>query len=48
VTNAVTPGLVASLAGTPVIIVGAQAATRSAERGAGMAYDTLPIMKGVT
>lgn len=48
VTNAVTPGLVASLAGTPVIIVGAQAATRSAERGAGMAYDVLPIMKGVT
>nr|WP_237684231.1 thiamine pyrophosphate-binding protein [Pseudaminobacter soli] len=48
VTNAVTPGLVAMLAGTPVIIVGAQAATRSAERGAGMAYDVLPIMKNVT
>jgi acetolactate synthase-1/2/3 large subunit len=48
VTNAVTPGLVAMLAGTPMIIVGAQAATRSAERGAGMAYDVLPIMKGVT
>jgi len=48
VTNAVTPGLVAMLAGTPVIIVGAQAGTKSAERGAGMAYDVLPIMKGVT
>lgn len=48
VTNAVTPGMVAMLAGTPVIIVGAQAATRSAERGAGMAYDVLPLMKGVT
>ncbi|MEW9805039.1 thiamine pyrophosphate-binding protein [Mesorhizobium marinum] len=48
VTNAVTPGLVAMLAGTPMIIVGAQASTKSAERGAGMAYDVLPIMKGVT
>lgn len=48
VTNAVTPALVAMLAGTPVIIVGAQAASKSAERGAGMAYDVLPIMKGVT
>ncbi|WP_019171699.1 thiamine pyrophosphate-binding protein [Pseudaminobacter salicylatoxidans] len=48
VTNAVTPGLVAMLAGTPVIIVGAQAGTASSERGAGMAYDVLPIMKGVT
>lgn len=48
VTNTVTPSMVAMLAGTPVIIIGAQAATRSAERGAGMAYDTLPVMKGVT
>jgi acetolactate synthase I/II/III large subunit len=48
VTNAVTPALVASLAGTPVIIVGAHASTRFDERGAGMAYDVLPIMKGVT
>ncbi len=48
VTNAVTPGMVAMLAGTPMIIVGAQASTKSAERGAGMAYDVLPIMKGVT
>lgn len=48
VTNAVTPGLVAMLAGTPVIIIGAQAASKSAERGAGMAYDVLPIMKSVT
>lgn len=48
VTNGVTPGLVAMLAGTPMIIIGAQAATKASERGAGMAYDTLPIMKGVT
>lgn len=48
VTNAVTPGLVSMLAGTPIIIVGAQAGTKSAERGAGMAYDVLPIMKNVT
>jgi acetolactate synthase-1/2/3 large subunit len=48
VTNAVTPGLVAMLAGTPVIIIGAQASTKSSERGAGMAYDVLPIMKNVT
>ncbi|MFC5384778.1 thiamine pyrophosphate-binding protein [Aquamicrobium segne] len=48
VTNTVTPGLVSSLAGTPVIIIGAQAGTSSAERGAGMAYDVLPIMKNVT
>jgi acetolactate synthase-1/2/3 large subunit len=48
VTNTVTPGLVAMLAGTPLLIVGAQAGTRMAERGAGMAYETLPLMKGVT
>lgn len=48
VTNAVTPGMVAMLAGTPMIIVGAQAGTKSADRGAGMAYETLPLMKGVT
>ncbi|WP_165899982.1 thiamine pyrophosphate-binding protein [Borborobacter arsenicus] len=48
VTNAVTPGLVSMLAGTPILIVGAQAGTKSADRGAGMAYDVLPIMKNVT
>ncbi|MBN9252856.1 MAG: thiamine pyrophosphate-binding protein, partial [Mesorhizobium sp.] len=48
VTNAVTPSLVATLAGTPIIIVGAKAGTKSDERGAGMAYDVLPIMKNVT
>lgn len=48
VTNAVTPGLVATLAGTPIIIVGAKAGTKSDDRGAGMAYDVLPIMKNVT
>lgn len=48
VTNAVTPGLVSMLAGTPMIIIGAQAGTHVADRGAGMAYDTLPLMKGVT
>ena len=48
VTNAVTPALVASLAGTPMIIIGAQSATRSFDRGAGMSYDVLPVIKGVT
>ena len=48
VTNTVTPCMVAMLAGTPLIVIGAQAATRSAERGGGMAYETLPVLKGVT
>ena len=48
VTNAVTPALVASMAGTPLIIIGAQAATKSLERGAGMSYDVLPTLKTVT
>jgi acetolactate synthase-1/2/3 large subunit len=48
VTNAVTPALVSTLAGTPLIIIGAQAATASLERGAGMSYDVLPTMKSVT
>lgn len=48
VTNAVTPALVATMAGTPLIIIGAQAATKSLERGAGMSYDVLPTLKTVT
>jgi acetolactate synthase-1/2/3 large subunit len=48
VTNAVTPALVASMAGTPLIIIGAQAATRTFERGAGMSYEVLPAMAAVT
>lgn len=48
VTNAVTPALVAQMAGTPLIIIGAQAATRSLERGAGMSFEVLPAMAAVT
>lgn len=48
VTNAVTPALVAKMAGTPLLIIGAQANTRLFERGAGMAADHLPIMAPVT
>ncbi|MGL4287974.1 MAG: thiamine pyrophosphate-binding protein [Phreatobacter sp.] len=48
VTNAVTPALVSMLAGTPMIIIGAQSGTKTAERGAGMSYDVLPVLKGVT
>ncbi|MBI5110474.1 MAG: thiamine pyrophosphate-binding protein [Rhodovulum sp.] len=48
VTNAVTPALVAMMAGTPLIIVGAHAATTTLERGAGMSYEVLPAMKTVT
>jgi acetolactate synthase-1/2/3 large subunit len=48
VTNAVTPALVATMAGTPLIIIGAQAATKTFERGAGMSYEVLPTLKTVT
>lgn len=48
VTNAVTPALVAHLGGTPLLIVGAQSATASAERGAGMSFEVLPTMRSVT
>jgi len=48
VTNAVTPALVSSLAGTPLLIVGAQSSTSSAERGAGMSFEVLPTMRSVT
>jgi acetolactate synthase I/II/III large subunit len=48
VTNTVTPAMVATMAGTPLIIIGAQAATKSFERGAGMSYDVLPTLQTVT
>jgi acetolactate synthase-1/2/3 large subunit len=48
VTNVVTPALVATMAGTPLLIIGAQAPTRSFERGAGMSWDPLPILASVT
>lgn len=48
VTNAVTPSLVATMAGTPMIIIGAHSGTASFERGAGMSYDVLPVMQKVT
>ena len=48
VSNAVTPSLVATMAGTPMIIIGAHSATRTFEKGAGMSYEVLPIMAGVT
>lgn len=48
VTNAVTPALVAKMGGVPVLILGAQANTRSFDRGAGMSADHIPIMAPVT
>lgn len=48
VTNAVTPALVARMAGVPVLVIGAQANTRSFDRGAGMSADHIPIMTPVT
>lgn len=48
VTNTVTPALVAKMAGTPLLILGAQANTASFERGAGMSADHIPIMGPVT
>lgn len=48
VTNTVTPALVAKMAGTPLLILGAQANTASFERGAGMSADHIPIMQPVT
>lgn len=44
VTNCATPALVARLGGTPLLIIGAQTAVASFGRGAGMAYETLPVM----
>jgi thiamine pyrophosphate-dependent acetolactate synthase large subunit-like protein len=48
VTNTVTPALVAMMAGTPLLIIGAQAPTHMFERGAGMSWDPLPILDSVT
>mgnify|MGYP003835985995 CR=1 FL=1 len=48
VTNAVTPALVSMMAGTPLLIVAAQAPTSTFERGAGMSWDPLPIFASVT
>jgi acetolactate synthase I/II/III large subunit len=48
VTNCVTPALVSKMASTPLLIVGAQASTRSFDRGAGMSADHIPIMAPVT
>jgi acetolactate synthase-1/2/3 large subunit len=48
VTNTVTPALVSRMAGTPLLILGAQVATQAFDRGAGMSADHLPIMAPVT
>ena len=48
VTNTVTPALVSTMAGTPLLIVAAQAPTSTFERGAGMSWDPLPILDSVT
>lgn len=48
VTNTVTPALVSMMAGTPLLIIAAQAPTRTFERGAGMSWDPLPIFASVT
>ncbi len=47
-TNAVTSSLVAKMASVPLLIVGAQASTRSFDKGAGMSADHVPIMEPVT
>jgi acetolactate synthase-1/2/3 large subunit len=46
-TNAITPLLTAAQAGVPVLVVGGQTATRNVDRGAGMAFDALPLMASV-
>ncbi|WP_164730464.1 thiamine pyrophosphate-binding protein [Pelagibacterium montanilacus] len=46
--NAVTPALVANLGGTPLLIIGAQSATASSDKGAGMSFEVLPTMRSVT
>jgi acetolactate synthase-1/2/3 large subunit len=48
VTNTVTPALVAKMAGTPLLILGAQANTGLFDRGAGMSADHISIMTPVT
>lgn len=48
VTNAVTPAIVSNLAGTPLLIIGAQSATTSTDKGAGMTFNVFPAMEAVT
>ena len=48
VTNTVTAALVSKMAGTPLLILGAQANTAAFDRGAGMSADHIPIMAPVT
>lgn len=48
VTNMVTPALVALMAGTPMLILGAQAQIATFDRGVPMSTDHMPIMKPVT
>jgi acetolactate synthase-1/2/3 large subunit len=48
VTNAVTAALVAKMASVPLLIIGAQANTRTFDRHAGMSADHIPIMTPVT
>jgi acetolactate synthase-1/2/3 large subunit len=46
-TNTVTPALVSAMAGTPLIIIAAQAPVRAFERGAAMSWDALPILSSL-
>lgn len=46
--NAVTSSLVAKMASVPLLIIGAQASTRSFDKGAGMSADHVAIMAPVT
>jgi acetolactate synthase-1/2/3 large subunit len=48
VTNMTTPALVALMAGTPMLIIGAQAPIASFDKGVAMSADHMPIMKPVT
>lgn len=48
VTNMTTPALVALMAGTPMLILGAQAPISTFDRGVAMSADHLPIMRPVT
>jgi len=47
VANTIGPALVSAMAGTPLLILGGQAPSRTFERGAGMSWDPLPAMRGV-
>jgi acetolactate synthase-1/2/3 large subunit len=48
VTNTVTACATASLAGVPMLVVGTQVGAQVIDKGAGMAIDTLPVMRPVT